>query len=193
MHACRPAIVLSVLTLVVIFGSTALAAPPDARIPAAPIPLTVTPETVRPGQTIRVTASGLGGFAAGTSACLGVLGPGRNVELNRSPAFRPRIGTIVIGANGAGQADVRVPSDLVGGTYRVILGGCSPLGNIAPLTVIAEGTLTVVMAPAGTSPQHLPSTGGVPLVGAGLLGLIGLSAAFLKFACRGADRRGRDY
>lgn len=128
--------------------------------------LTVAPTTVRPGQAIHVHAGGLTlPTEEGTALCLGILGPGRNLELGRSPAFRPQIGTVAINAAGSGDADVTVPTDLVAGSYRVVVGGCSPHGNIAPLGPVASATLTVVVAaPAPTppppTPRSLPATGG---------------------------------
>ncbi|HVC35155.1 MAG TPA: hypothetical protein VNL16_16705 [Chloroflexota bacterium] len=123
--------------------------------------IAISPSTVQPGQAVHVTVSG---FTApnrvNTSACLGVLGPGRNVELGRSPAFRPRVGTIAIGANGTGQTDVQIPADLVSGSYQFIVGGCAPQPSLAPLVTFASTTLSVVTpTPA---PPKLPTTGGLP-------------------------------
>lgn len=153
---------------------------------AAPLPLTVSPSTARPGQTIHVSVAGLAGLpVAGKTGCLGILGPGQNVERNVAPQFRPQIGLLAVAANGTGQADAQLPSNLVAGRYRVIFGGCSPHGNIAPLTTIAQAMITVI-GPTATTPSvsRLPAAGGPPLVAAALAALIGVGAVALGLALR---------
>lgn len=136
----------------------------------------ISPSSARPGQTVHVAVSGLTApNHVNTSLCVGILGPGRNVELGRTPAFRPRVGEVTIGANGAGQTDVRVPTDLVSGSYQLIVGGCARQPDLAPLATLAAATLTVTTA--APTPAKMPATGGVPenaLPGAVALGLVAL-------------------
>jgi hypothetical protein len=189
MGARHLALAAVVLALTVAYGQTATAAPLGAAAtPGPPLPLAVTPTVVRPGQQIHVSVSGLGGLpSAGKIGCLGVLGPGQNVALNRSPQFRPQIGTIAVGVNGSGQADATVPADLVPGSYQVVLGGCSPHGGLAPLATLAAATIQVI-GPTATSPSpvRLPVTGGAPPIVAALLLALGLAAIFLGHGLRRA-------
>jgi hypothetical protein len=168
------AVVLLASLLLVAFGTTALAAPLDPQATPTPARLTVTPSTVRPGQTIHIAVTGLAGLPiAGKTGCLGILGPGQNVERNLSPRFRPQIAEMATAEDGTGQADAQVPANLVGGSYRVIFGGCAPHGDIAPLATIAQATITVVGPTVTPMPvPRLPSTGGTPPVAA-LLAIIG--------------------
>lgn len=174
------------LILVTAFATPALAAPSDTPTSPAPFPLAVTPTTVHAGSVIHVSASGLANLPiAGTTAYLGILGPGQNVELNRSPQFRPQIGMLAVTANGTGQTDVTVPVNLVSGSYRVILGGCSPHGSIAPLATIAQATITVVSSsPAPASATRLPATGGLPSIATALSIIAGFGLAILGVAGR---------
>lgn len=156
-----------------LFGALMLA----AALPALPAgaqggpALSVTPSTVRPGQTIQVTAAG---FTApnqvGIPFCVGVLGPGNNVERNVSPQFRERVGLVDIDSAGKGKATLTAPANLVPGVYQLVAGGCPSQPDLAPLATLASATLTVV-TPAGTSgagtvaqvpqlPRAMPSTGG---------------------------------
>lgn len=134
--------------------------------------LRVAPSTARPGQTVQVAISNLTAHA-GTTLCLGILGPGRNVELGLTPAFRPRIGQVAIDAQGNGEAAAPLPQGLVPGSYRVIAGGCAPQPDLAPLATLASATVTVTgQATAGTTPTpsapprkpslpaSMPTTGG---------------------------------
>jgi hypothetical protein len=182
---------LFVVALVFALRGTAGAAPVDAPSGQAPRPLIVTPGTVRPGQTIHVSVTGLAGLPIdGKTGCLGILGPGGNVEQNVSPQFRPQIGTMEITANGGGHADASVPADLVGGVYRVILGGCSPHGNIAPLAAVAQATIIVVgPSPAPPPLPKLPATGGAPPIALALTALIGLGAMLLGLLLQGGRPR----
>ncbi|MGH2459463.1 MAG: hypothetical protein ACRDIY_11410 [Chloroflexota bacterium] len=148
---------------VLLAPAAALAAPASQENPA----VTISPTTARPGQSVQVTVSG---FTApnhrNAILCVGLLGPGRNVELGRSPAFRPRVGQVVVGANGAGQTSVAVPADFVSGSYQLVVGGCARQPDLAPLAALASATLSVEAA----TPASLPATGGAPLgVLAGLL------------------------
>ncbi len=150
-----------------------------------PLALTISSSSVVPGQTIHVSATGLTGLPiAGQLGCLGILGPGQNVEQNLSPAFRSQIGTMAIALNGTGQSDAVIPAELVPGSYRLVFGGCSPQGTIAPLATIAQATIQVLEpmpqpAPTRSPVPNLPATGGVPttvveaVIGAGVL-LLGI-------------------
>ncbi len=176
--------------LLAVPGTSARAAP----LAAAPT-LTAAPQVVRPGATIRVVASGLTA-PPGAVLCLGMLGPGRNVERGIAPAFRVRVGTISIGANGTGSAAVTVPGELTGGTYRLIVGGCAPQPGLAPLAALAATTLTVAGPAAAPTPPRLPATGGLPrpLLDRALAAAILLTAAgtALRFgAGRSGHRTGR--
>lgn len=148
--------------------SSAFASPVTLQAPSPPLPITVSSSSVVPGQVIHVSATGLVGLPiAGQSGCLGILGPGQNVEQNLSPAFRPQIGTLAIAANGTGQADAVIPADLVPGSYRLIFGACSPHGKIAPLATIAQATIQVLGPTPRPIPKvlllpGLPASGGVP-------------------------------
>jgi hypothetical protein len=139
-----------------------------AVVSAQPV-LAVTPTTISPGQSIHVVASGVTApNQAGATLCVGLLGPGNNVALGVTPSFRPNLGTIAISASGTGQIDVVTPSSLVAGSYQIVLGGCSPHLDIAPLAPIASATIQVPAAastptPAPTvSPPKLPNSGGAP-------------------------------
>jgi hypothetical protein len=143
-------------------AGVALAAGP-AVLWAAPLPqatgpsLTVSPTAAAPGGSVRVAATGFGGTPqVGATACIGLLGPGQNLELGVSPNFRVRLGTLTVGAGGTGTADVRVPVSAAAGTYRVTLGGCPPQPGLAPLAWVAEASLTVTRS----GPTGLPATGG---------------------------------
>ncbi len=184
------AVVLLASLLLVACAVTAYAAPLDPQATPTPVPLAVTPSTVRPGQMIHVSVTGQAGLPiAGKTGCLGILGPGQNVERNLSPRFRPQIGTMAIAADGAGQADVQVPGNLVGGSYRVIFGGCSPHGNIAPLATIAQATISVIGPTPATGPaSKLPATGGVPPIVPTLPSAIGLGVVVAGLALRRAGR-----
>lgn len=132
--------------------------------------LSVMPSTVRAGQTIQVTATG---FTApnqvGVPFCVGVLGPGANVERNISPQFRERVGLVNIDSAGNGAATLVAPANLVPGVYQLVAGGCPPQPDLAPLATLASAALTVVSS-TGTSgsggvaqvpqlPRAMPSTG----------------------------------
>lgn len=185
MRALRAAAILGALGLIWISIGLAVAAPLDPQASPPPFPLLVTPSTVRPGQTIHVSVSGLAGQpAAGQTNCLGILGPGQNVERNVSPQFRPQIGTMAVAANGTGHADATVPADLVGGSYRVIFGGCSPHGNIAPLSTIAQATITVIGPTSPPPPRGLPLSGGVPTIAVVLIAATGVATTILGRALR---------
>jgi hypothetical protein len=55
--------------------------PLSSQATPTPLPLAVAPPTARPGQSIHVFVSGLAGLPiAGNTGCLGILGPGQNVE-----------------------------------------------------------------------------------------------------------------
>ena len=171
--------------LMLLFVSTAYAAAPT---------LSVTPRMVHPGQIVHVSATGLAGLPiAGLTACLGILGPGQNVEQNLSPAFRPQIGTISVAADGSGQADPTIPLDLVPGNYRLILGGCSPHGNIAPLATIAQSTIavtgsTLIPTPASGPFPGLPATGDVPTLVVQLVVAAGVIAVVMGLFLRRRSR-----
>lgn len=132
---------------------------------AGPLPqdagpsVVVSPAAAGPGDAVRVVVSGINGLPpAGTTLCVGFLGPGNNLELGASPSFRSRLGTVAVSAGGTGTAEVRVPVQAAAGTYRIRVGGCPPQPDLAPLTPIAEGELTVVRS----GPTGLPATGGFP-------------------------------
>lgn len=186
MRVLRIAATLFTFILLLALSVPAYAAPLDPRASSPPFPLAVTPSIVRPGQTIHVSVSGLAGEpVAGQTGCLGILGPGQNVEHNVSPQFRPQIGTMAVATNGTGHADATVPTDLVGGSYRVIFGGCSPHGNIAPLSTVAQATIAVVgPTPAPSPTPELPASGGVPLLAAILGVAIGGAAMTLGVSLR---------
>lgn len=131
--------------------------------------LTVSPAAAQPGETVRVAVSGIPGLpAGGATLCIGFLGPGQNLELGLSPSFRSRLGTVMVGADGAGAAEVRVPIQAAVGVYRVTVGGCPPQADLAPLAWVAEGRVTVTRGGV----VGLPATGGGS--GRGLLGLASL-------------------
>jgi hypothetical protein len=150
--------------IVAVAAMTAFATPAFAI--SSPTVLT-SPSTATPGQQIQVMVSGLTAPAAGATQCVGLLGPGQNVELGRSPAFRPNLGTVAISTVGEGRTSVTLPTNLVAGSYRIVVGGCSPNGFIAPLAPVASATITVSTA---ASPR-LPSSGGLPVEVAVLLAL----------------------
>lgn len=155
---------------VLLVPATALAAPVGQENPS----VTISPTTARPGQSVQVAVAGLtASNHLNTSLCVGMLGPGRNVELGRTPAFRPRVGQVTIGANGAGQTSVSVPTDFVSGSYQLIVGGCAPQPDLAPLATLASATLSVVAAT--TTPTKLPSTGGAPRDALDYLFVMGLT------------------
>jgi hypothetical protein len=134
-----------------------------------------TPTTARPGESLRVNVTGLTAPNAGTTQCVGLLGPGRNVEQGLSPAFRPNLGTVAVAVTGEGQTTVALPANLVAGSYRIVVGGCSPNGFIAPLAPVASATITVVsMLPGG-----LPAAGGVPEIIAFGMGFLALILGFV--------------
>lgn len=155
-----------------------LAAPLAQATPA----VTVSPSTVRPGETIQVKVTG---FTAPNQVngtlCFGVIGPGRNFELHKSPAFDLKIGEVTISATGTGQAAGQVPTQLASGSYRLVVGGCARQPDLAPLAALALTTLTVVAAaPTPTPapvPTRMPSTGGAPE--AALLVALALGASCL--------------
>ncbi|HUX88575.1 MAG TPA: hypothetical protein VMW65_16350 [Chloroflexota bacterium] len=158
--------------------------------------LTITPTTSSPGLTIHASVSGITTpFQQNITACLGILGPGNNVQENKSPSFRESIGMIAIDGQGSGQADVALPKDLVAGSYQVVIGSCPRQQGLAPLSAIASATMTIstgapsptvtprangTPGPGGSGkpviqPTKLPATGGFPNVA--LLGLLVLGAA----------------
>ncbi len=148
--------------------------------PQAGPTLSISPTTVGPGQVISVAASGFTASGQpGAILCLGLLGPDQNVELGRSPAFRRKIGQVTLGPNGTAQTTATMPSQLVAGSYRVVVGGCAPQPDLAPLAARASATLTVVTAsptpsPTG-APSRLPASGDLPrqsLLLAGTLGFL---------------------
>ncbi len=147
----------------------------------------VSPASAVPGDVVRVTISGFGGTTlAGFNACIGFLGPGQNLELGLSPSFRVRLGTVAIGTNGMGAADVRVPAQAASGVYRVTIGGCPPQAGLAPLAWQAETSLTVTRAGAmGLPATGGSSTNGLPVVAA-LVTLGGLIAIALARARQAA-------
>src|SRR5258708_6140132 len=135
------------------------------------------PSSAVPGQQIQVTVSGFPAPAAGTTQCVGILGPGQNVELGLSPAFRPNLGSLAVSTIGEGKSSVTLPTNLVAGTYRIVVGGCSPNGFIAPLAPVASATITV----ATTTPPRLPASGGTPPAAWLLVGLLAIvSGAVLR-------------
>jgi hypothetical protein len=136
---------------------------------SAPTVLT-SPMIAAPGQQLQVMVSGFTAPAAGTTQCVGLLGPGQNVELGRSPAFRPNLGTFPVSTVGEGHTTVTLPSNLVAGSYRIVVGGCSSNGFIAPLAPVAAATISVVT----NTPPRLPGTGGVPIAAWLLLGVLGI-------------------
>jgi hypothetical protein len=140
----------------VVVALTAFATPAFAV--SSPTVLT-SPTTATPGQQIQVTVTGLTAPAAGTTQCVGLLGPGQNVELGLSPAFRPNLGAVAVSTVGEGHTSVTLPANLVAGSFRIVVGGCSPNGFVAPLAPVASATITVVTAAA----PRLPSSGGVPI------------------------------
>ncbi|HEY3079235.1 MAG TPA: hypothetical protein VGM69_04950 [Chloroflexota bacterium] len=153
----RPAaaVLLTLLLLAAARASTALAAPLGQAAPT----LGVTPTAAGPGETVRVRAAGFAGTpSAGSTACLGLLGPGPSPRPG-GPWFQARIGQVALGPAGTGEADVVLPADAVSGLYRVVLGACPPQPDLAPLAAAAEAPLTVV---AGTPPEdgrYFPQTG----------------------------------
>ena len=164
---------LALAAVLLLLPARALAAPAGQENSS----VTIAPTTARPGQSIQVTVSGLTApNHVNTSLCIGILGPGRNVELGRSPAFRPRVGQVAIGSNGAGQTEVQVPTSLVNGTYQLIVGGCAPQPDLAPLATLASTTLTV--AATTPTPTTLPATGGAP--SGALAGLLAFGLALLS-------------
>ncbi len=151
----------------------------------------VSPDTARPGQTVRVTVSGLTAPGqASTTLCLGILGPGQNPEQGIAPSFRLRLGQVAVGANGTGQTDVQIPSNLVAGSYRVTVGGCPPQPDLPPLAALATTTITVTVPGLQTTyffaegstappfqtwlllfnPNTAPATATVTFLSAGVLG-----------------------
>ena len=59
--------------------------------------LEVMPGVTTSGDYVRLAVSGLAGAPlAGTTACVGFLGPDQNLELGLSPRFQVRLGTVVI-------------------------------------------------------------------------------------------------
>ncbi len=181
-HAVR----LALAAIFLLIPATALAAPNGQESPV----VTVSPPTARPGQTIQVTVSG---FTApnhvNTSACVGMLGPGQNVELGRTPAFRPRVGLVAIGANGTGQTSVMVPASFVAGRYQVVVGGCARQPDLAPLAALASTDLTVVVATP--TPTRLPATGGAPgsaLAGLFIVGIAAVAGGLVSRRARGNTR-----
>ena len=179
-HATR----LALAAILLLLPARVLAAPAGQENPS----VAISPTTARPGQSVQVTVSGLtASNHVNTGLCVGMLGPGRNVELGRSPAFRPRVGQVAIGANGAGQTEVQVPTNLVNGTYQLIVGGCAPEPDLAPLATLASTTLTVVTATP--TPTELPATGGAPSdVLAGLLAF-GLAVLSIGIVARRSRAR----
>ncbi len=104
--------------------------------------LQVSAETVAPGGSIHVAASGIA-VTEQTTLCLGILGPGQNVEEGLSPSFRLRLGQITVAADGTGNATVTIPTNLVPGSYRVTIGGCPPQADLPPLAALATANLMV--------------------------------------------------
>jgi LPXTG-motif cell wall-anchored protein len=156
-----------ILLFIALVGSTLAFATPVAAL-SAPTVLT-TPTTATPGQQLQVAVTGLTAPAAGSIQCVGLLGPGQNVELGLTPAFRPNLGTFPVSTVGEGHTAVTLPANLVAGSYRIVVGGCSPNGFIAPLAPVASATITVVI-----SVPRLPATGGISPVVPIVLGLLGM-------------------
>jgi hypothetical protein len=161
-----------------------------AQTAPLPLPLTVSSEQVVAGQTIHVSVAGLASQPiAGKTGCLGVLGPGQNVELNLSPAFRPQIGMLSVAVDGTGQTDAVIPANLVPGSYRLIFGGCSPNGTIAPLATLAQATIQVLGSASTPSPlPKLPATGGVPSEVVEVIAALGALALILGIWLRRRSR-----
>ena len=161
-------------------GATPALALPLAQTSSASV--TLSPRQAEAGESVRVNVTGLSGLpAAGTSLCIGFLGPGTNLETGASPRFQSRLGTVAISAAGSGSAEVRVPVQAVAGVYRIRVGGCPPQPDLAPLAAIAEAQLTVTRG----GPTGLPTTGG------GFTGWPAASAAIgaLVVLCGAAARR----
>src|SRR6266567_2598646 len=98
---------LAVVAFAMVAGSVLLFAG-SATALSAPTVFT-TPISAKPGARIRVNVTGFNAPATGTTECVGLLGPGQNVELGLSPAFRPNLGAIVIPTSGESQIDVIIP------------------------------------------------------------------------------------
>ena len=151
--------------------------------------MAVSPAQAAPGDAVRVSVSGLAGLPAGTSLCIGFLGPGNNLELGLSPSFRSRLGTVAISAAGSGTAEVRVPVQAAAGVYRIRVGGCPPQPDLAPLAAIAEAQLTVTRSGA----SGLPATGGAatlpPAIGIALVVAGALLSGVPRLCAIAARRR----
>jgi hypothetical protein len=162
--------------------STLAFAAPVAAV-SAPTVLT-TPTTAIPGQQLQVAVTGLTAPAAGSIQCVGLLGPGQNVELGLTPAFRPNLGNFPVSTVGEGHTTVALPANLVAGRYRIVVGGCSPNGFVAPLAPVASATISVVTSAA----PRLPATGGMPLA---LPIVLGVLAILIGVALRGHGTDGK--
>ena len=148
-----------------------------AQAHAQPPSVTVAPDSARPGQTIQIAVTGLTAQANST-LCIGIIGPGQNVELGRSPAFRLRLGQVSLDAQGSGVLVATIATTVVPGPYHIVVGGCPPQPDMAPLAALASATLTVAgesppspggVAPGttGSSPSPHPVPRGMPKTGAG--------------------------
>jgi hypothetical protein len=140
-----------------------------ARAQTAGAGVTVSPTQAEPGETVRVSVSGVSELpATGTTLCVGFLGPGSNLELGISPRFQSRLGTVAVSASGSGAADVRVPVQAAAGVYRIRVGGCPPQPDLAPLAAIAETQLTVTRS----GPNGLPASGEAGPYGVAAAGML---------------------
>src|SRR5579859_2529570 len=97
-----------------------IGATPAAAL-SSPTVLT-SPTSAVPGQQIQVSVSGFTAPAAGTTQCVGLLGPGQNVELGLTPAFRPNLGSFPVPTIGEAKTSVTLPTNLVDGSYRIVVG-----------------------------------------------------------------------
>ncbi len=177
----------------------------------APAPLQASLLDQQPERTVRASPGSavtgqsvvvrISGFTApgepGALLCVGILGPGQNLEQGLSPSFRLGLGQIAVGSDGTGEAQVQVPPQLASGTYRLIVGGCPPQTGLAPFAALAETELTVVAGGLQTTyyfaegatappfdtwlltfnPNGSPATATVTFFGEGVLGTRTLTMA----------------
>lgn len=77
---------------------------------------------------------------------------GRSADpLGFAPSGHLNLGTIMVGSGGTGHATVTVPAYLLGGDYRVIVGGCAPHADLGPLAWDATAIIFVGPPPALTT------------------------------------------
>jgi hypothetical protein len=191
---------LAVATVAALIPALAFGASPrDANdVPSAVRPvLIVSPSSLASGQTIHVSVTGAPLSSPPPIVyCLGVYGPGQNAFTNQSPAFRVQIGTIGVGADGSGQADVAMPSSLVPGVYQVVVGGCAPHAGLAPLAWFASASVAVgggaSPPPTPRVPTGLPRTGDFPEKGRVVIFVLGGALLIVGARARGARRGERE-